>query len=114
LEKILHGERYELKWFGELIAGTLYKGIIETEKTQDKEIEAIFIGDKRMLSLRRKTGATPVIYLGEGEEIVPYKNHDQDIQIVNSILERIGHENLSEVFKRIKSGIEECQSSQVK
>jgi len=114
LEKILHGERFELKWFGDLIAGTLYEGTKKGEESPDKEIEAIFISDKRMLHLRRKTGNTPVVCVGENNEVVAYENHDQDIQAINSILERIENPNLVEVFNRIKAGIEECLSSEIK
>jgi hypothetical protein len=112
LEKILHGTQFEQKWFGDIIAGTLYEGTKKSENAGEKSIKAIFVSHPEMLNLRRKTGETPVLHITDNEEIVTHENYAGDSQIIASLPQgEISYSDTQEVFGRIQRGIEESVSS---
>jgi hypothetical protein len=80
LEKILHGKQFEVKLFGYLLGGTLFKNLEESKGSEIKQIEANFVSDARMLHLRKKTGDIPVAYVSDDGEIVTHENYAEDSQ----------------------------------
>ncbi len=109
LEKILHGVQLEAKWYGDLIAGTLYDGIRNIEAVDSKSIEAIFVSHGEMLHLRKRTGDIPVVCISQTGEVATYKNHQYDAERVAPLLADINQlSSLDEVFLRIIDGISEC------
>jgi hypothetical protein len=112
LEKILHGVQLESKWYGDLIAGTLYDGIKNIDAVNAKSIDAIFVSHGEMLHLKKKTGDIPVAYINQNGEIVTYKNHQRDAELVAPHLAEINQlSSLDEIFSRIRDGISECLST---
>lgn len=112
LEKILHGAQLESKWYGDLIAGTLYDGIKNIEALDSKSVEAIFVSHKEMLHLRKRTGDVPVVHINHTGEVVTYKNHQPDAELVAPVLADISQlSSLDEVFLRIIDGISESTSA---
>jgi len=112
LQKILHGAQFDMKWFGDLIAGTLFEGAKKTESSNEKKIEAFFVSDERMLHLRRKTGDTPVAFIGDNDRVIVHTQYPEDEGLVIPILERVKkYSEVSEVLKRINEGIREKISS---
>jgi hypothetical protein len=108
LEKILHGVQLESKWYGDLIAGTLYDGIKNIDAVDSKSIEAIFVSHSEMLHLRKRTGDIPVACINNNGEIVTHKNHQLDAELVAPFLADINQlSSLDEVFVRIIDGISE-------
>lgn len=112
LQRILHGAQFDMKWFGDLIAGTLFQGAKKAEGPDEKRIEAFFVSDERMLHLRRKTGNTPVAFIGDNDRVIVHTQYPQDEGLVVPILEKVKkYSNVSEVLKRINEGIREKISS---
>ena len=112
LQKILHGAQFDMKWFGDLIAGTLFEGIKKTERSDEKRIGAFFVSDERMLHLRNKTGDTPVVFIGDNDRIIVHTQYTEDEGLIIPILEKVKkYSEVSEVLKRISEGIKEKISS---
>jgi hypothetical protein len=109
LEKILHGVQLEAKWYGDLIAGTLYDGIKNIEAVDSKSIEAIFVSHREMLHLRKRTGNIPVVYINQVNEVITFKQHEPEAELVAPLLAEINQlSSLDEIFLRIIDGITEC------
>ena len=112
LQKILYGAQFDMKWFGDLIAGTLFQGAKKAVDPDEKCIEVFFVSDKRMLHLRRRTGNIPVVFIDDNGIIDVHEQHPQDKELVVPILEKVKeHSSVSEVFNRIREGIREKISS---
>ena len=111
LQKILYGAKFDQKWFGDLIAGTLFEGIQKKEDSNKKNVDIIFVSDNRMLYLRRKTAEVPVVYINDNGEKIFFEKRDH--QIADQILKNIDIEysNTTEVFTRIVNGIKEAMQS---
>jgi hypothetical protein len=109
LEKILHGVQLEAKWYGDLIAGTLYDGIKNIEAVDSKSIAAIFVSHREMLYLRKRTGDIPVVYINQVNEVITFKQHEPEAELVAPLLAEINQlSSLDEIFLRIIDGITEC------
>jgi len=112
LQKILHGAQFDMKWFGDLIAGTLFEGVKKTESSDENKIEAIFVADERMLHLRRKTGDTPVVFIGDKDRTIAHTHYPHDKELISPILEKVKkNSDVSEVLNRVNEGIREKISS---
>ena len=112
LQKILHGAQFDMKWFGDLIAGTLFEGVKKTESSDGNKIKAIFVADDRMLHLRRKTGDTPVAFIGDKDKIIAHNHYLRDEERISPILEKVKkNSDVSEVLSRVNEGIKEKISS---
>ena len=112
LQKILYGKQCDKKWFGDLIAGTLFESAKKEENADENEIEAFFVSDIKMLSLRSKTGKIPVAFIDDDGRIDLYSGYQEDLDAIRSILEKINQKSdLSELMSRVEKGIEEKLSS---
>ena len=112
LEKILHGAQLESKWYGDLIAGTLYDGIKNIDSVDSKSVKAIFVSHGQMLDLRKRTGDIPVAYINHSGEVVTYKNYEHDAELIAPLLAEINQlSSLDEIFLRIIDGVSECIST---
>ena len=115
LEKILHGNKFESRWYGEVIAGTLFKGAQKSKNTEKAPIKAIFVSHDKMLNLRRNTGEVPVLHITDKNETLVHDDYSKDLQLLNDLLrEKISYADTQEVFDRIKKGIEESISTNEK
>jgi len=77
-----------------------------------KPLEAIFVSHAEILHVRNKTGEIPVVYVNPKGEVVAYKNHDHDVELVTPLLEDMNRlSSLDEIFSRIIDGITESVSS---
>ena len=111
LEEILHGKKFELRWYGDVIAGALFKGAQKSKNEEETPIRVIFVSHDKMLHLRRKTGEIPVLYITDKNEILVYDDYSEDLQLLKGILkEEISYTDIIEVFDRITKGIEESIS----
>jgi hypothetical protein len=113
LQKILHGAQFDSKWFGDLIAYTLFRAAgKKTEDATDQNVRAVFVSDRRLLHLRKRTGEVPVAYVGDNNQIILQEGFDQDQQTILSVLEVIKmNSTLEEVFNRIQEGLREAIAS---
>ena len=88
--------------------GHYTEGIEESEALKTVKIDAIFVSDKRMLSLRRNTENIPVGYLAENDKLTTFEGYDKDMDIIeNSLIGIINYNKTKEVFDRIINAIEE-------
>jgi hypothetical protein len=111
-QKILYGVKFEAKWFGDFIAGTLFDGFMSHKTAETPALEAIFVSHAEMLHLRRKTGEIPVVHMQADGKILTYENDGRDAERGSLLLKKVGRpSDIEEVFKRVKAGIEECLSS---
>ena len=85
LQKILYGKQCGVKWFGDLIAGTLFEGVQKAESADENEIEALFVSDSRMLSLRRKTENIPVAFIGDDGKICLHPDYQADLDSLSFV-----------------------------
>lgn len=112
LQKILYGTQFDMKWFGDLIAGTLFEGVKQTENSNESKIEGIFVSDERLLHLRRKTGETPVAFITDKDMIIAHTHYPHDKETVPPILERVKRSSdVNEVLDRVNKGIKKKISS---
>jgi len=111
LEKILYGTNFDMKWFGDVIAGTLYNGIKDSEVAKDEKLEAIIVSDSRMLFLRRNTENIPVVYIDKNENINTFEDYERDEEIIKNLIPKINFVNVQEIFSRIVKGIVEIQKN---
>lgn len=111
LEEILHGNQFEPRWYGDVIAGTLFRGAQKSKNAEQMPIRAIFVSHANMLHLRRKTGKTPVLHITEKNETLVYDDYSEDVKLLEGLLkEEISYTNTVEVFDRITKAIEESIS----
>lgn len=106
LQRILHGAQLEARWFGDLIAGTLFQSVKKKQEEKKKNIEVCFVSDPRMLHLRRKTGNMPVAVVDDNEGILVHKEYPDDEALVIPLLEKVKRNStIHEVMQRIDTAI---------